>query len=101
MTKIHKYERVPKSLKNSENIEKRKLFILFPKGEFLRTHHCWVPLFRMLSFSCFIVLKFFTPTFRGLYLVVGGGGGWWWVVGGRTRILGQILTFFKVVWKLF
>ena len=29
MTKIHKYERVPKSLKNSENIEKRKLFILY------------------------------------------------------------------------
>ena len=41
--------------------------VLFPKGEFLRTHHCWVPLVRMLSFPCFIVLKFFTPTFRGLY----------------------------------
>ena len=46
----------------------------------------------------FIVLDFFTPTNRGLYLV---GGGWWvggWVVG---VYFGQILTFFKVVWKLF
>ena len=67
---------------------------LFPKGEFLITHHCWVPLFRMLSFSCFIVLKFFTPTFRGLYLV-GGGGGWWWWWWWTEAYFGSNFDFFQ------
>ena len=68
-----------------------KYQVLFPKGEFLRTN-VWVPLVWMAFFTLFYFLEFFTPTNRGLYLV---GGGWVGV------FFGQILTFFKVVWKLF
>ena len=41
-----------------------------------------------------LVLDFYHPTNGDLYLVGGGVGGW-------GVFLGQILTFFKVVWKLF
>ena len=47
-------------------------------------------------FLVLLVLDFFTPTNRALYVV--GGCGW---VGELGVFFGQILTFFKVVWKLF
>ena len=43
----------------------------------------------MALFTLFYCFEFFTPTFRGLYLVGGG------------RIFGTKIDFFKVVLKLF
>ena len=79
-------------------------FIYSPKESSLELT-VWVPLVRMLSLPCFIVLDFFTPTFRGLYLV---GGGWWVVVVGVRVFWVKFWLFsklfgscFKIVWALF
>ena len=60
------------------------------------------PWLEWLSFPCFIGFSFFTPTNRGLYLVVGG----WW--GGGAYFLVEFWLFsklfgscFKIVWALF
>ena len=73
------------------------VYFFFPKGEFLGTHRCESPWFEWLSSPWFIVSNFpYIPwsSFGGWVVVVGGDG---WV----GVFLGQILTFFKVVWKLF
>ena len=66
---------------------------LFPKGEFLRTHRVGP-----LGLNGFLHLVLFFGIFHPYepWPLFSG-----WVGGGWGVFLGQILTFFKVVWKLF